>query len=436
MKKLIISLLLAACSGSMYAQQLTLERCRTLALENNEGLRKAGLGTEGAKLDRQIAVTDYLPRLSGSATGACLYPDKKSDLFELSLKGMYMAGFSIQQPLFAGGGIVAANKMAALNHEMSKDQLRQKRQSVITETDRIYWNYVAVQEKVKLLKEYIILLDSIYRQTEVRMYSEYSTRSDLLRIESRRSQAQYNLKKAENGAEICRMALCHQTGLELNTPVTTTETLTSLQAGVTDNPAATGSITNRPEYSLLQRRIAFTEQEVKKVRSGFLPSLGLGVNYNWVGNIKIRQFTEDADGRPLTNNSTYDTHTGSVLLSLSVPLFHFGEGSKKVKRARLNVQTAQLDFSEKQRQMQIEREEALRNLLNGRTLIGVAATGQAQADENLRILQVRYAQDYATLTDLMDAQTQWQEAHYSLIEALTQYKVYETEYRRVAGLME
>lgn len=36
-------------------------------------------------------------------------------------------------------------------------------------------------------------------------------------------------------------------------------------------------------------------------------------------------------------------------------------------------------------------------------------------------------------TDLLDAQSQWQQAESNLIEAQTQYKIYETEYLRATG---
>jgi outer membrane protein TolC len=42
----------------------------------------------------------------------------------------------------------------------------------------------------------------------------------------------------------------------------------------------------------------------------------------------------------------------------------------------------------------------------------------------------------STLTDLLDAQSQWQQAESNLIEARTQYKIYETEYRRAVGTLE
>ena len=66
-------------------------------------------------------------------------------------------------------------------------------------------------------------------------------------------------------------------------------------------------------------------------------------------------------------------------------------------------------------------------------MIKTAQKGQQQADENLRVMKNRYDNGMATLTDLLDAESQWQNAHSQLIEAKTQYCIYQTEYRRVTA---
>lgn len=435
MKKNILFVLLIWTILPLQAQELTLEKCRELALENNETMQKATIELQQAKLDKQIALTNYLPKLSGNATGAYL-TDKETTMGKISFDGVYMAGFSIQQPIFMGGKIIATDKKTRIGKEAAKENQRLKRQQVIAETDNIYWNYVAVKEKVELLKQYILRLDSVYANTKVKVANQFSTESDLLRITSHISQAKYNLQKAENGLGICKMALCHHIGLPLNAAISIQETIGNLQATIDKSRIPSGTIFNRPEFALLQHQIAVNEQEVKIVRSEFLPTLGLGLGYNWLGNIKYKIFSEDEAGNRKINSGTLDTHTGSIMLSLSVPLFHFGEGAKKVKRAKLNVDIALLDMQEKQRQMEIEKEQALRNLYDGKTMIEAAIVSRNQAEENLRLLRISYEEGYAILTDLMDAQNVWQEANFSVIEALTQYKVYETEYRCTIGVLE
>jgi outer membrane protein TolC len=121
------------------------------------------------------------------------------------------------------------------------------------------------------------------------------------------------------------------------------------------------------------------------------------------------------------------------MLSVSIPLFHWGAEFKKVKKAKLVVEEARLDLQKNTRLLSIEARQAVQNLTSGYHMIETAQLGQRQADENLRVMQDKYDVSMATLTDLLEAEAQWQQAHSNLIEAQTQYKIYETEYLRVTG---
>ena len=69
-------------------------------------------------------------------------------------------------------------------------------------------------------------------------------------------------------------------------------------------------------------------------------------------------------------------------------------------------------------------------------MIETAIAGVKHADENLRVTRNRYGAAMATLTELLDSQSQWQQAKSNLIEAKTQYKIYETQYLRATGALE
>ncbi len=81
-------------------------------------------------------------------------------------------------------------------------------------------------------------------------------------------------------------------------------------------------------------------------------------------------------------------------------------------------------------------QQAIRNVQDGYGLIRTAEKGLRQADENLRVMRNRYAASITPLTDLLDAQSQWQQAESNLIETRTQYRIYETEYLRATGALD
>lgn len=125
-----------------------------------------------------------------------------------------------------------------------------------------------------------------------------------------------------------------------------------------------------------------------------------------------------------------------AMVAVKIPIFHWGASRKKVRKARYELQNAQLDLQKNTRLMTLEVEQAIRNVEDGYRMIQTAGLALRQAEENLRVMRNRYAAKMAPLTDLLDAQSQWQQAESNLIEAQTQYRIYETEYLRSTGALE
>lgn len=300
---------------------------------------------------------------------------------------------------------------------------------VTAEADKSYWNYIAVRQKVRMLESYQTQMDTLYRQVEASVEAGMGTDNELLRINAKRSEIYYQLQKARNGADLCRMALCHTLGEPLDTQPIPTDTLIQ----VTAPSRLDESIALRPELKLLKQQVAAREEQIKVVRGDILPQIGLSAGYAYYGNIKLKGMTADAQGNYIPFTQKLDDGIGLVMASVSIPLFHWGEGLKKVKKAKLDLLSAQLDLQKNTRLLNIETRQAVQNLTDGYNMVQTAQAGSAQAEENLRVMRDRYANGLSTLTDLLDAQSQWQQAESNRIEALTQYKIYETEYLRCTG---
>lgn len=428
MKKILLYIALGlATSLPTHAQlQLSQAECRQMALQNNEEMKKATNSYQQAKLDKEIAFASFLPELSGSLTGVYR---KDMDLMgmELQMRGTYLAGLTLNQPIFAGGKIIAGHKLAKIGEECAQETRRKTEMDIIAEADNAYWTYIAVGEKVKLLEAYQKQLDELYRQIEKTVEVKMATKSDLLRIDSKRSQILYQLKKAMNGVELCRMSLCSTLGVDIHTDIQPLDT--ALQIASPQNLG--GDITMRPEYRLLVNQVEAQKQQIKMARADVLPTFGLSAQYSYYGNLKVAGQAED--GTPFKQE--YKDGSPMLMASISVPLFRWGKGLKGIKKAKLSYQNAQLDLQRNERLLNIELQQAILNVTDGYNLIETASISMEQATENLRNMQNNYQVSMCTLTDLLDAQAQWQEAYSNQIEAKTQYKIYESEYLRVSGCL-
>lgn len=433
MKKLIILFAAVFCVAAKAQKplELSLQKCREMALTHNEDLQRADNAFRQAELDKKIAFSAYLPKFDATATGTYL-TDMDMMGMELQMRGMYMAGISLVQPLYAGGKIIAGNKLAKISREVAEENRRKTRMQVIADADNAYWTYISVGRKVRMLDSYRAQMDTVFRQVEVALSAGIGVENDLLRIKTKRSEIHYQYQKAKNGLNLCRLALCNVLGQSLDTEFVPLDTaiVVSAPREMDENIAA------RPELALLEKQVEAGEQQVKVARGDVLPQIGLSAGYLYYGNVKLKGVNYDAGGNTIPFTQKFDDGLGLVMASVSFPLFHWGEGLKKVKKAKLDLENARLDLQKNRRLLSIEARQAIQNVTDGYRMVETAELASRQADENLRVMQNRYRNAMCTLTDLLDAQSQWQQAQSNLIEAQTQYKIYETEYLKATGKLE
>ena len=427
----VTCLLTATVAHAQQTLNLSQAECRRMALAHNEDLQRADNAVRQAQIDKAIAFAAYLPKIDGTLNGTYL-SDMDMMGVELQMRGMYMAGISLTQPLFTGGKIRASNKLAEIGRQCAEQQRRLTHMQVVADADKAYWSYIAVQWKVKMLETYKRQMDTLYSQVRVSLIAGMSTDNDLLRIDTKRCEIDYQLQKAVNGSNLCRLSLCNILGCPLESTIIPIDTVITLSIP----KHLDESIASRPELHLLQKQVEAAERQVKMARADIIPQIGLSAGYIYYGNVKMKGMTTDAQGNPLSFTQKFNDGLSLVMASVSIPIFHWGEGLKKIKRAKMNVRNKELDLQKNTRLLSIEVRRAIQNFMDSHALVQTAALGCRQADENLRNMRNRYKNGMCSLTDLMDAQARWQQAQSNSIEAQTQCKINETEYLQVTGKLE
>lgn len=426
----LIAMGAAALTAGAETLSLGVDDCRQRALATSEDVRMASINRLESDLDLDVAKRSYLPTVDASAMLIYMFPDMDiADMMTLQMHGAYLAGLSLMQPIYTGGKITAGKRLAKIGTEVSAQKERLSRMDVISDADKAYWTLVAVDGKIDMLKAYMAQMDSIYAQTERSVKTGLATASDLLRIEARRSDIAYNLKKALNGREMCRLSMCRLIGVDSDTQIVLTDT----NINVVEPEILSADISQRPELEMLNLSIKANEQQVKMAKADYLPTIGLALGYFRYGNIKtVSSYTLD-NGTSGKYSSTTNDGLGMGMLSVKIPIFNWGTTGKKVTKAKLELQKSQVDLSKNQRLLTLQAQQAITNVYDGYDLVKSARVALNQAEENLSNMQARYKVSLCPMIDLLDAQSQWQQAKSNLLEASAQYKIYQTEYLRVTG---
>ena len=464
--KIVLLSLSAALVGTTTAQtRLTLEECRTMALENNHDMKAAQISAEKAGYDLRAMRANFLPKISGY--GYYLYTDDVfsyqfagtylpiytmgseglvPDLalnpstgqpvigadgnpvfnqyaaippmrFKLKTSGTYSAGLKLEQPIYLGGKIRSAYKMARIGTELASLNKEQSRAATILQVDEAYWQYVKTLELVKSASSYLETVQALEKRVSDGVATGMSLRNDQLKVQVKVNEANLLLSKARNGQMLAQMNLCHIVGLPLATDIQ----IVGAEEGAPMVLHGEGDIADRPEYKMLEQEVELRSREVALARSEFLPQVGVAAGYGYSHGLNL-------NGSPLLSDDTF-----VAVASVSIPLFHWGEGRNKVRAARAEEQLSREKQAKMEELMHLEEAQYRFSMNDAALQVTLTEQSLAQAEENLRMSRDLYETGKETLVNYLEAQTQWQKASSDLIEAQAELRISQSRYLKAIG---
>lgn len=466
-----VALLLTA--GTVLAQPqkrvLTLEQCRAIALDSSAILRNAQLMEEKTELDRKAVITNFLPKFSGYGLylwtsesfdydfsgGALpvyknvygnLVPDLMKDpagnivynngipvfnqyavippmTLSVDLANTVTAGVSVTQPVFMGGKIISGYRMAALGTEMARLNSELKAEEVTVSVDEAYWLYVKTCKLLETAESLDSTVSEVYRFVEDAIDVGMATSTDLVKVEVQRNNAALALAKARNGKRLSMMNLCHILGLPLTTEIEVDQSGFSLDSTAVPESIAldSDSIENRADYRLLAGQAELKRRNVDFVRSDFLPQLGVMASYGYSYGLKLM-------GETLLNQAGF-----TVMATLKVPIFAWGEGYLKIKSAKKEYEMARSELERLSGMMELERAKNSYAVSEAALQVRLAESSLKSAETNLKVCRDQYELGMETLVNVLEAQTQWSKCSSDYIEALADYKLSCTKYLKSIG---
>ena len=430
---------------------LSLQACREMALENNIESNIAKEQITAANYRVAAYKTNYLPKLS--AAGTFLYSDAKfgrtieggnlptfmpdgqggaipnggfafmPDIpLELKVKSAYNGSLRVEQPIFTGGKITAAYKMAKTGLEMAQMNEKLSEDEVILLCDEAYWNCLKADAMIETATQFKQTLQELHRTVEAAVEEGMTHRKDLLSVQVKMNEAELNLMRAHNAYRLAIMNLNHTIGLPLHNNTEVADSFDEDSSiNIMPDTSSAIDITLRPEYTLLSKQIEMKEQQVKLVRSDFLPNIGVMGMYGYT------------NGLELNGEKLFDGANFAAMLSVNIPIFNWGEGRNKVKEAKVGSLIAQMQLNNSQQEMTLEANQALNQLNEAQLEVTLSAKSVEQALENSEMSKEMYDAGVETLSDYMEAQTMWQNAMSTLVNAKASYNLAKTKFLKATG---
>lgn len=412
------------CAFTAHSQdmKLTLEECRQLALEENMSLRNATESITAAEETSKEAFTNYFP--SVSASGMAYNANKGLIQMEMEpgqsmnlLKDGVMGGVTLTQPIFAGGQIVNGNRLAKLGVEVSEIQKEQTRKTVLLNVEKYYWQVVTLTEKKRTLVAIDDLLSQICSEVEVAVKAGMTNRNDLLQVQLRRNDVASNMLNLNNNLALCKMILAQYIGLNgVDIDVELEESMDSVPMFPeylhVDHSTA---LLSTPEYRLLDKNVRASQLQQKIEQGKNLPTVAAGVGYMY------------------DNLTDKDHPFGIAFVSVSVPISGWWGGSHAVKNKKANVAIANNTLTDTSDLLIINMQHLWNELSDAYQQIIIAKNSIEQSTENLRLYRNYYQAGMSTMSDLLDAQSLYQQSKDKMVETYSQFKVKVLEYRQATN---
>ena len=313
-----------------------------------------------------------------------------------------MGGIQVEQPLYMGGKIRAAYKMSLLGKEMAQLSETLTASEVIVKTDQAYAQVIKAKEMKKVADKYNAVLVELKKNVESAYKHGLKPQNDVLKVQVKLNESELNIRKAGNALRLATMNLCHYIGKPLTSDIRTADNFPEVAQ---DIRLQISDISARPEYAILNQQVAIAKQQVKLNRSELLPQIGVKGSYDYIHGLEIN----DQD---LFNKGSF-----SVLLNVSVPLFHFGERTNKVRAAKAKLEQTRLEQENMNEQMLLELTQAANNLDEAQLESTIAERSLQQAEENMRVSRSQYDVGLETLSDHLEAQALWQQAYETHVDA-------------------
>lgn len=399
----------------------TLDECLERALSNNVRMRNAENEIRMAEHDRKNAFTRYFPSVSASGGGfiankGLMELNMGPDMSMSMMKDGIVGGVSATLPLFAGGQIVNGNKLAKVSEEVSRTRYRLSENEVRLTTENYYWQVVTLKEKLRTLEVVEARLDTLTRDVEAAVQAGVTTRNDLLQVQLRQNEIKSNRLNVENALALSRELLAQYMGMGLDS----VDVAYAMEGRLPEEPAGLflppeSALPRTGEYDLLRQNLEATRLQKKIAVGKNLPTVAIGGGYYYDDLLDVGM----------------DFWVGFA--TVSVPLSGWWGGSHDIKKQKLQVKNAENQLNDQSEMLMIRMRQSWNDLNDAYKQVGIALTSIDQATENLRMQSDYYAAGTCTMSDLLDAQTLFQQSRDKYVEAYAQYEVKKREYLQATG---
>lgn len=404
---------LVLAGSARAATALTEQDVRRMALEFNRTYLSAEEEVVKAQSEITTARAGALPDITlvGSYSrniklpSFFLNPEGQETIeFKAGFKNDFGAAVSLRQSIWKGGKVFKALKIAKLYKNYAEQVKQEVAATVIYNAELLFYQAILEQSNLLVLRKAFeansLNLEIVEKSFSQGMVSEF----EVLRARVEKSNLLPQILAGESNQRLAEKRLKSFIGMGLDEEIHLVEIEddTSMAGLPTIDLLADSALANRPEMRQADYLVKITRDAVGVARSDYFPQLEAVSSYSW---------SAQSDEFTLSDNTVQSWSAG---LNLTIPIFKGGETRGRVSSSRADYQQALLAEKETRDAVRLEVEEAFDQMLQAKKTLDIQGVTIAQAEEGLKIANLRYQSGIGTLLEVLSAQTALTQARNNL----------------------
>lgn len=335
----------------------------------------------------------------------------------------------VTQVIYSGGAISSGIRMAALGREMAMLDVEKERQQVRFLLTGFYLDLFRLGNQMKVVEKNIALTQQVIANMKARMEQGTVLQNDLTRYELQMQ----SLRLVHTRLQDARSIINHQLVTTLHLPESTVllpdsaflvSTGLDLKAHETEDVWQTLAQSNNPELRQVAMTVSLAEEKINVVKAASRPTVALMV--------------EDNLGGPYVNDLIpVDANVNSWFVGLGIKyeLSSIWKNRNAIRKAKREHSQSGERLALVREQMDTRVQAEYVNFLTSFTDVKTQRKQVELAEQNYDVVNNRYENDLALLTDMLDASNTRLASEMALVDAYISllYNYYKLKYT-VGGL--
>ncbi|OYP53702.1 TolC family protein [Segatella bryantii] len=415
-KKLISTMALTFAiilSANAQTRKMSMNELFELIGQNNKSIKAsrsaAAAAIEGIKAAKSERLPDVNVQLSASYIGNAIMMDRDFSDWQNLDSPHWGNQFVVdaQQTIYTGGAITAGIKLAELGANQADIRVTQNVQDQRFIALSQYLELEKITHRERVLESNINLTQKLIDNIKEKQRQGVALKNDITRYELQMENLKLNRTKLQNNRKILNHQLCNTIGISTDEEIVLTDDI----AGVIFNKEGeehwqTAALGVNPQLAMAGVNEQMAKQRVKLAKSDMLPKVAVVAQNNFNGPITFEL-------PPIDKN----LNIWYVGIGVQYSLSSLFKSNKKISQAKLQSQAATEQKAVAAELLNNQIQAAYTNYLQSYVELETQQKSVQLAQENYQVVNDRYLNQLALITDMLDASNMKLDAELSEVDA-------------------